>query len=171
MKIKENENLLAAEQSAVEHVKKIQSEKEIALKTQKATVEETERQLARKESLVKREQYITRALERFAARKREMLTNGYSSYFVNATINARFILKEAFLASSYEKTQIREQSARRNSQNALVLSSSPANHVYQSFIVKGPRLLMSGLMSGLGLRTTTTTTTKTPPKSNEGQES
>jgi hypothetical protein len=150
-RIKANENLLESEKAVIKDMKEVQASKYSELEAQKAIVEETERQLARKESLMKREEYISRVLETFVARKKKMKATGISSYFVHASLNVRFILKEAFLASSYEKTEIRERSSRKN--NSLAARGevpSPAN-VYKSLLVTGPKLVVSSLLHGLGL--------------------
>lgn len=135
----ENERLLTMERKLVEELKASQAERESQVVIQKATVEEAEQRLARKESLVKREEYIAKCLERFASRKRDFMATGASSYFVHATVNMKFLLKEAFLVSGYEKAHIREHSTR--GVNSMVRSSTRS--IYESLVLKGPKVLSS----------------------------
>jgi hypothetical protein len=147
---KETERLLALEQKNISELKASQAEKESLMKIQKAAVEEAELKLARKESLMKREEYIAKSLERFASRKREIMATGPSSYLVHATVNVKFLLKEAFLVSGYEKAHIREQSSKKD--NSVARSS--AGNIYESLVLKGPKELLSSFVRVFGAAST-----------------
>lgn len=142
----ENERLLALEQKHIDDLKASQAEKESLIVIQKAAVEEVELKLARKESLIKREEYVAKSLERFASRKREIMATGVSSYFVHATANVKFLLKEAYLASGYEKAHIRELSSKKLNSVARNLTGN----IYKSLVMKGPKELLSSFVRVFG---------------------
>ena len=74
------------------------------------------------------------------------MATGVSSYFVHATVNVKFLLKEAFLVSGYEKAHIREQSSKNH--NDVVRSST--GNIYKSFVLKGPKVLLSSFVRVFG---------------------
>jgi len=145
-RIEENEVLLASKKAAIEEVHAAEAEMNSELEIQEAAAAEVEKQIKRKKALIIKEEYIAKCLQELILRKKEIMPLGPASYFVNATFGMKFLLKETFLASSYDKTQIREQSASVRQRKDNVLARVPGIDVCKSLVLNGPKLLMSSFL-------------------------
>jgi len=149
-RIEENEVLLASKKAAIEEVQAAEAKINSELEIQKAAAAEVEKQITRKKALMIKEEYIAKCLQELILRKGEIMPLGPASYFVNATFGMKFLLKETFLASSYVKTQIREQSASVRQSKDNVLDRVPGINLCKSLVLNGPKLLMSSFIRNFG---------------------